>query len=87
MLADDHLGKDRESPDNLDAYTRAFEAVDADPKQILAVAEDAGELVGTVRLTFVRGMARQGATSVLVNEVRVRSDRRGGRLGTELITG
>jgi GNAT superfamily N-acetyltransferase len=85
MLADDHLGRRRENLAHPAPYRRAFEAIDADPNQFLAVAEDAGEVVGTLQLTFVPGLSRQGATRAIVEAVRVRSDRRGGGLGATLV--
>jgi GNAT superfamily N-acetyltransferase len=85
LIADDQLGARRESPDDLDPYLRAFEAIDSDPHQFLAVAEDAGEIVGTLQLTFVPGLSRRGATRALVEAVRVRSDRRGDGLGSAVM--
>lgn len=85
MLADDHLGRQRENLADLTPYQRAFEVLDADPNQFLAVAEDAGEVVGTLQLTFVPGLSRQGATRAIVEAVRVRADRRGGGMGATLV--
>ncbi|WP_373300545.1 GNAT family N-acetyltransferase [Amycolatopsis deserti] len=84
MLADDHLGARREQPGD-PAYLRAFEAIDADPNQLLAVAERDGSLVGTLQLTFIPGLSRRGATRALVEAVRVRADQRGGGLGATLM--
>ncbi|GHF81464.1 GNAT family acetyltransferase [Amycolatopsis bartoniae] len=85
MLADDPLGRSRESPDDLTPYERAFARVDADPDQLLAVADDDGEVVGTLQLTFIPGLSRQGATRALIEAVRVRADRRGDGLGGTLV--
>ncbi|MEV5300545.1 GNAT family N-acetyltransferase [Amycolatopsis methanolica] len=84
MLADDHLGAQREAPGD-PAYLRAFEAIDADPGQLLVVAERDGDVVGTLQLTFIPGLSRRGATRALVEGVRVRSDQRGGGLGAALM--
>jgi hypothetical protein len=35
LLADDHLGAQRETPDDLDPYREAFARVEADPNQHL----------------------------------------------------
>lgn len=83
MLADDALGATREAPGD-PAYAAAFEAIDADPRQFLAVAELAGEVVGTLQLTFIPGLSRRGASRALIEAVRVRSDKRGGGLGRQL---
>lgn len=86
MLADDPLGSKRESPDDLSVYQDAFAAIDADPNQFLAVAEnDAGEVVGTLQLSFIPTLSRRGAVRALVEAVRVRADQRGSGLGGELM--
>lgn len=84
MLADDPLGAKRESPGD-PRYAEAFEQIDADPRQLLVVADLAGEVVGTLQLTFIPGLSRLGATRALIEAVRVRSDQRGGGLGGRLI--
>ena len=84
MLADDPLGAGRERPGDA-AYAAAFEAIDADPRQLLVVALLAGEVVGTMQLTFIPGLSRLGATRALIEAVRVRSDLRGGGVGGELV--
>ncbi|WP_431780537.1 N-acetyltransferase family protein [Streptomyces chumphonensis] len=85
LLADDPLGAARESPDDLAPYRAAFAAVAADPQQHLVVAERAGRTVGTLQLTVVPGLSRQGASRALVEAVRVHGDERGSGLGSELI--
>jgi GNAT superfamily N-acetyltransferase len=83
MLADDPLGAARESPGD-PAYAAAFAQIDADPRQFLAVAELAGEVVGTLQLTFIPGLSRKGASRAQIEAVRVRSDQRGSGLGRRL---
>lgn len=85
MLADDHLGAQRETPCRLGPYRAAFERIDADPQQHLVVAERDGRTVGTLQLTVIPGLSRQGASRALIEAVRVHADERGGGLGTELI--
>jgi GNAT superfamily N-acetyltransferase len=84
MLADDPLGATRERPGD-PAYATAFAEIDADPRQVLAVAVTGAEVVGTLQLTFVPGLSRLGSTRALVEAVRVRSDQRGGGLGGDLV--
>lgn len=84
MLADDPLGATREKPGD-PAYLKAFEVIDADPHQFLAVADSDGEVVGTLQLTFTGGLSRLGMTRATVEAVRVRSDQRGGGLGERLV--
>lgn len=84
LLADDPLGARRERPGDA-AYAEAFEGIDSDPRQLLVVAADGGDVVGTLQLTFIPGLSRLGATRALIEAVRVRSDQRGNGLGAELI--
>ncbi|WP_026425379.1 GNAT family N-acetyltransferase [Actinokineospora inagensis] len=84
MLADDPLGAARESPGD-PRYAAAFAEIDADPRQVLVVAESAGEVVGTLQLTFTPGMSRVGATRATIEGVRVHAAHRGGGLGQRLV--
>ncbi|MFR9731344.1 N-acetyltransferase family protein [Saccharopolyspora sp. MS10] len=84
LLADDSLGRTRERPGD-PGYAAAFAAIDADPNQLLAVAELDGAIVGTLQLTFIPGLSHAGATRAQLEAVRIRADRRGGGLGRELV--
>ncbi|MDK1475028.1 GNAT family N-acetyltransferase [Streptomyces sp. 549] len=86
MLADDPLGATRESPQDLTPYREAFDRISADPQQHLVIAERDGRPAGTLQLTVVPGLSRQGADRALVEAVRVHVDQRGTGLGTELLT-
>jgi GNAT superfamily N-acetyltransferase len=86
MLADDALGATRESPDDLTPYRKAFQGIDADPNQFLAVADRDGEVVGTLQLTYLPGLSRKGGTRAQIEAVRVRATERGTGLGSQLIT-
>lgn len=87
LLADDQLGAGRETVgEDVDAaYWRAFEAIDADPRNLLAVADRGGEVVGTLQLTFIPGLSRRGAERAQIEAVRVRADQRGVGLGRDLV--
>ncbi|MFD0254077.1 GNAT family N-acetyltransferase [Streptomyces sp. NPDC127113] len=85
MLADDPLGAQRESPDDLDPYLAALERLDADPNQHVVVAVRDNRVVGTLQLTIVPGLSRRGATRSIIEGVRVHADERGSGLGTQLI--
>ncbi|MFG3161709.1 GNAT family N-acetyltransferase [Streptomyces sp. NPDC048232] len=85
MLADDPLGAQRESPDDLDPYLAALERLDADPNQHMVVAVRDSRVVGTLQLTIVPGLSRRGATRSIIEGVRVHADERGSGLGTQLI--
>ncbi|MFE1249160.1 GNAT family N-acetyltransferase [Streptomyces sp. NPDC058735] len=85
MLADDPLGAQRESPDNLTPYLAALERLSADPNQHLVVAVREGRVVGTLQLTIIPGLSRRGATRSIIEGVRIHADERGSGLGTLLI--
>lgn len=85
MLADDPLGAERESPDDLAPYRSAFRRLADDPNQHLVVAVRDARVVGTLQLTIVPGLSRRGATRSIIEGVRIHADERGTGLGTQLI--
>lgn len=89
LLADDELGATREagSDPELTSYRTAFAAIDADPGQLLLVviAED-GQMAATLQLTFIPGLARQGALRAQIEAVRVGAGYRSRGLGEAMIT-
>jgi GNAT superfamily N-acetyltransferase len=87
MLADDRLGASREAlgAESLPRYLNAFRVIDADANQFLLVVDDGTEIVGTLQLTFIAGLARGGLKRGLVEAVRVASDRRGEKIGEAMI--
>ncbi|MFI6781053.1 GNAT family N-acetyltransferase [Micromonospora sp. NPDC050276] len=86
LLADDVLGKARDFTEVDDAYEKAFADITADPRNQLIVAEQDGELVGCLQITYIPGLGRHGSERSLIESVRVRSDRRGQGLGRDLMT-
>lgn len=67
-------------------YAEALRSIVDDPANALLVAEDPdGQLVGTLQLTRIPGMARRGATRLLVEAVRVSSALRSGGIGSALM--
>jgi ribosomal protein S18 acetylase RimI-like enzyme len=87
MLADDALGAARERLEDPlpQAYYDAYEAIAGDPSNRLLVAEVDGEVVGTLQLSFLRHISRQGSTRAEIESVRVAGHRRGTGLGREMI--
>ncbi|GGY55987.1 GNAT family acetyltransferase [Streptomyces geysiriensis] len=85
MLADDPLGAQRESPDDLSPYLAALERLSGDPNQHLVVAVRGSRVVGTLQLTIVPGLSRRGAVRSIIEGVRIHADERGSGLGTQLI--
>ncbi|ANY10423.1 GNAT family N-acetyltransferase [Pseudonocardia sp. HH130630-07] len=85
MLADDPLGAGREDPADPAPYRAAFERIDADPSELLLVADSAGTVVGTLQLSLLPGLARRGALRAQIEAVRVAADRRGAGLGETMV--
>lgn len=86
MLADDKLGAQRETPDDMAPYLAAFDRITASPSTLLVFAETAGgKPAGTLQLMFLQGLGRKGATRAQIESVRVHSSMRGTGLGTELV--
>ena len=84
LLADDVLGKTRDFTVVDEAYERAFAAIEADPRNALVVADDQGEVVACMQVTYIPGLGRHGADRALIAAVRVRADRRGQGVGGDL---
>ena len=84
LLAADPLGSGREGTD-LAPYARAFAAVDADPAHLLVVAVREEQVLGTLQLSLLPGLARQGALRAQVEAVRVHERARGAGLGAAML--
>ncbi|RKT88204.1 L-amino acid N-acyltransferase YncA [Saccharopolyspora antimicrobica] len=84
LLAADQLGATRESAVDLEPYRAAFAAIDADPAQLLLVATAGDEVVATMQLTFIPGLARRGALRAQIEAVRVHEQHRSHGLGGEM---
>jgi GNAT superfamily N-acetyltransferase len=86
MLVDDELGGGREAlSDPLPKiYYDAFDEMAGDPNNRLLVAAQDGELVGTLQITFIRGLSRKGAKRAQIEAVRVAASHRGKGLGREI---
>ncbi|MBO9042843.1 GNAT family N-acetyltransferase [Curtobacterium flaccumfaciens] len=89
LLSDDPISAARgdvAAPEDRPQYAEALRSIVDDPANALLVAEDAdGRLVGTLQLTRIPGMARRGATRLLVEAVRVSSALRSGGIGSALM--
>lgn len=86
MLADDDLGRTRESPGTpLDkGYASAFEAIENDSNNELIVCESEGELLGMLQITFIPYLTYIGSWRALIEGVRVSSSQRGAGIGGKL---
>ena len=88
LLAADQIGTARDGvrdEADLAAYDAAFRAIDTDPAHLLLVAESAGEIVGTMQLSFLPGLARRGALRAQIEAVRVAERCRGSGLGAAMM--
>jgi GNAT superfamily N-acetyltransferase len=82
LIANDQLGATRDGyTEDAEAYQAAFRAIDGDPAHLLVVADSAGQIVGTMQLSFLPGLARRGALRAQIEAVRVAGDMRGSGLG------
>ncbi|MPY73686.1 MAG: GNAT family N-acetyltransferase [Alphaproteobacteria bacterium] len=86
LLANDPLGSKRERfEDPLpDCYSRAFDAIAADPNNRLIVVEHDGAVIGTLQLTFIPNMTYQGGIRAQIEGVRVDDAYRSRQIGKRL---
>jgi GNAT superfamily N-acetyltransferase len=88
LLEDDEISRGRKDtvPEDADAALwRAFEAIDADPRNELIVADEGGAVIGTCQLTFTPSLSRGGAERMTIEAVRIRRDRRGAGVGQAMM--
>jgi GNAT superfamily N-acetyltransferase len=87
MLVDDPLGSTRERYEEPlpQPYYDAFEATANDPNNRHLIAEVDGNVVGTLHLVFIRGIARMGATRAQIEAVRIAAGQRGEGIGRKMI--
>lgn len=84
LLTNDPLGSSRETGTegaDLQPYRDAFRAVDDDPAQLLVVVTSVHDVVGTMQLSFIPGLARGGALRAQIEAVRVGEPYRSQGLG------
>ncbi len=67
------------------SYLAAFNAIDADPNQMLVIVERNGLPVGTFQLTFTPGIARKGAWRCTVETVHVAASHRSQGIGEAMM--
>ncbi len=84
MLADDHLGAQRESPDDLSPYHAALEQIINDPLLIQVICERDGEIAGTMQVSITPGLSRKGMSRANIEGVRVSSAVRGAGIGQKM---
>jgi GNAT superfamily N-acetyltransferase len=87
LIAADQLGATRDgvrTAGDLAAYQAAFEAIDRDPSHLLLVAQSGHDIVATMQLSFLPGLARRGALRAQIEAVRVHEAYRSRGLGAAL---
>lgn len=72
------------APPRTCSLTCAFAAIDVDPAHLLVVAVDGTQVLATMQLSFLPGLARRGALRAQIEAVRVRQDHRSRGLGAVL---
>jgi GNAT superfamily N-acetyltransferase len=88
LLAADQLGATRDgvtTPEDLAGYQRAFGVIDDDPAHILVVAASGPDIVATMQISFIPGLARHGALRAQIEAVRVHEAYRSRGLGAAMI--
>jgi GNAT superfamily N-acetyltransferase len=84
LLADDPINASRgdiADDSDLPAYANALARIIDDSANDLIVAVEHDRIVATLQLTLIPGMARRGATRLLVEAVWVAADRRSAGIG------
>ncbi len=81
LIADDVLGKNRDTDASDTVYQRAFETIDLDSNQYLLVGELDGEVIAMLQITFIPGLSRRGAMRANIEAVRVKSNLRSQGIG------
>ena len=87
LLADDPLGRQRETAVELDlqSYLSAFEEILEEPNNLLVVATTGSEVVGVLQLTLMPSLTYQGAWRAQIEGVRVSAEHRSGGIGAKLV--
>lgn len=88
LLADDPISAARgdvASEEDRPAYVAGLREILAEPSNDLLVATVDDQVIGTLQLTSIPGMARRGARRLLVEAVRVRSDLRSAGIGSAIM--
>jgi GNAT superfamily N-acetyltransferase len=89
LLHDDPVSQSRGDawePSDRSRYERALGEIIEDPRNELVVAVDQqSTVVATLQVTTIPGLARRGATRLLVEAVRVAAERRSSGIGSALM--
>ena len=85
---EDELGShgDAWTPETRPAYEAAFAAIARSSENVLFVAGEGEEVVGTFQLTFIPNLTGRGTLRVKVESVKVKAARRSGGIGARMMT-
>ncbi|WP_159610744.1 GNAT family N-acetyltransferase [Glutamicibacter sp. JC586] len=85
LLSDDELGASREGQE-ITTYERAFDKISRDSTHYLAVVRDQEDtVVGTMQLSIIPGLSRQGTTRLQIEGVRVAASERSHGVGRAML--
>lgn len=84
---EDELGShgDAWTPEARPAYEAAFAAIERSPDNLLFVAVDGQDVVGTFQMTFIPNLTGRGGLRVKVESVKVRGARRSQGIGAAMM--
>jgi len=87
LLADDPIGAGREdtSEHGLQKYQAAFQLIQADPHCRLLVAEQDGTVIGSLQINILSGLSYQAIKRCVLEDMRVRKDKRELGVGKKLV--
>ena len=86
MLVDDPLGATREVyQGSLQAYEQAFAEIESDPNNMVYVAEDGGDVIGCLQITFIANLSFEGGKRALIEAVRITDSHQGQGLGRAIM--
>lgn len=66
-------------------YRAAFDEIQADANHRLVVAEQDGDIIGTLQISIIPGLPRFGMKRGVLENVHIRADHRGHGLGSEMV--
>ncbi len=86
LLADDELGKTRESPSKTvePSYVQAFEEIAKDPNNEIIVGKLAGKIIAVMQITYIANLTFRGSRRALIEGVRVSTPLRANGIGRRL---
>jgi ribosomal protein S18 acetylase RimI-like enzyme len=86
LLADDHIGRQREAPASPERYLAAYDALIVDPAVRCFVAVEArGAVIGYLQMTITRHLSFGGARRALLEDLRVAACHRNNGIGRSLV--